>query len=133
MDNNTSPNTAQQVNFRHFPRLLHPISTPSRCLWRLRMVPLDPSRDSTQPQYYTSWQKLTGKLITPFIENSFVISNEQSQICTPPCQLEFHFNTFRTSDETRSCHTRSGLQFYTQYTKETRTKIGNVSELYTHI
>ena len=94
MDNNTSPNTAQLANFRHFPELHVRISTPFRCRWRLKMVPLHPSRDSTQLGYYICWQNMIGKLITPLIENSIVISNEQSQICTPPYYIEFHFDTF---------------------------------------
>ena len=133
MNHNTSPNTAQQANFRHFPELHVRISTPSRCRCRLRMVPLHPSRDSTQLGYYICWQNMIGKLITPLIENSIVISNEKSQSCTPSMSTRFHFDTFRTSDETHSCHTRSAVKFYTQYTKETWTKIGNVSKLYTHI
>ena len=47
----------------------------------------------------------------------------------PPYYIKFQFDTFRTSDETRFCHTRSAVKFYTQYTKETRTKTGNVSGL----
>ena len=97
------------------------------------VVPLEQSCNSTQPQYYTCWRNLIEKLITSFIENSIVISNEFSQICTPPYYIEFHFDTFSTSDKYDFCHTRSALQFCTQYTKETRTKTGNVSKLYIHI
>ena len=133
MDNNTSPNTAQLANFRHFPELHVRISTPSRCRSRLRMVPLHPSHDSTQLSNYICWRNLIEKLITPLIEKSIEISNEQSQSCTPPYYIEFHFDTFSTSDKYDFCHTRSALQFCTQYTKETRTKTGNVSKLYIHI
>ena len=105
------------------------ISTPSRCRWRLRVVRLHPSQDCTQLGYYICWQKSTGKLITPLIENSVEISNEQSQRCTPPYYFEFHFDTFRTLDDTHFYHTRSAVKFYTQYMKETRTKICNFPKL----